>query len=188
MFCSIKCRDKVYELHGDDNLACMLFFEDDQISTDRIILELQDAFGGHDQLLKFLKENDLNKMNKTIFDFDWREDVEKKRIICSLSLDTSRPPVITYSATPASSKLQQKHPEYQKVSKKVLQIMGMHAGKIMVKVFGDLDQEGLGVSMMFSYLRPSCMPNVDLTVINNKCYGFLTRSVKAGQELFVLKG
>jgi hypothetical protein len=189
MYCSVECRNKAYKFHGD-NLDDIWIHNGDvkMINTDRIIIELQEAFGGHEELLKFLKENDLDKMKKTIFDFDWREDAEKKKLICCLSLDTTQPKEFSFAMTPASNKLTRGQPEYEKLREKLLKIFKIYGTLLFDTTENYKDEEYFGLTMFFANVRSSCMPNMDVRMVEDKVFGYATKVIKAGQEITFAKG
>jgi hypothetical protein len=179
------CRDSAYELHGD-NLSAMLVacspFMLSVLSVDRLIRELEVNFGGSEELLKFLKENDLDKLKKTIFDFDWREDAEEKKMICCLSLDTSGSEFFPFELTATS----RTNPEYQGLRTKLLKIFQIFSTYTLAGItLQDLD--GIGVLLFFANLRSSCMSNISIMDLHNKVYGYAMFAVKAGQELLISK-
>jgi hypothetical protein len=184
MFCSLECRNKTYELHGND-LDSMLVYGR-ALSTDRLIRDIQDAFGGHEELLKFLKENDLNKMKKTIFDFDWREDAEKKKIFCLLSANTSHTTPTFYTMSSASFKLIRGITEFKNLQSKLFKTLQLYNFPILNCARG-IGQEGLGFSTLNSIHRHSCLPNLDVIGVDGRIYYFATRPIKAGEELFTVR-
>lgn len=92
MFCSIDCRERIYKKFS--NLNSVIGSNDERnINCDKLLIDVEEAFGGREKLLKFLKENDLNQLNKTVFDYDWSDVNDPNRMQnyyeCILSFDGS---------------------------------------------------------------------------------------------------
>lgn len=188
MFCSVDCRNETYRIHGDE-LNGMLFPDDDlrMLNFDRFIRELEDAFGGHKALLKFFKKNDINKLKKTIFDYDWREDEKKKRIIGCISSDSTHKTFSTYNITLPSYKLTRGHPEFANLGEKLVQLFKIYVIRELNIKGSEQYDERIGISMSHACIRPSCMPNVAVKVIDNKVCTFAMSPIKSGQEIFLAK-
>lgn len=189
MFCSVDCRNKTYKIHGDD-LEGMLIRLDYflTMNTDVMIREVQDAFGGHKALLKFLKKNDLNNLKKTIFDFDWCQDVKKNQMICCLSVNPVPSNSDEFILTPPSNKLTKGHPEYNHLfdKLKVLIQSATMREQIKDKPSSELQEELIGVPSTYNIFRTSCSDNVvGLKIVHNKLCVYIQQHVKAGQELFI---
>lgn len=193
MFCSLKCRDKTYELFGD-NLNDNMVIEYDQMyySSDRHILDAQEAFGGQEELLEFLKENDIENSHKTIFDFDWRgEDIDKMTMKCCLSLDTR---TVTFNdlkcfdIVPPSTELIIGKRELVTLALKLCKVRERypihtsHKLEMSVKI---LRFAATGSIISLAGTRNSCMPNVGVFSIGEKYYAYVRRPVKAGEEILM---
>jgi hypothetical protein len=187
MFCSTECRDKIYELHGDDLKGIIIDYEEMALNSDQFIREVQSAFGGHEQLLKFLKENDVNKLKKTIFDFDWSEDAEKAKMMCCLSVDTSgvsaKMVSDCFQVTRPSSKHKRGHPEFTKCCLKIFKVYERYPLQMTHKILRLIYSVGFGILLFLFSMRYSCMPNMNLENIENKFYGYVLQPIKAGEEV-----
>lgn len=91
MFCSENCRDEVYA--KVKNLDSMVTSNDKHhdINLERLLRECEEAFGGRQGLINFLKQTDWKNLKCTIFDFDFSNpnDPEYKQnlIKCVLALE-----------------------------------------------------------------------------------------------------
>lgn len=184
MFCSVECRDKTYELYGD-SLSDMLVEDEMLTLNNRFWTDVQNAFGGKDKFLKFMKKNNICKMKKTTFDFDWRKDPEKTRIICCVTMDTRH-------AAPMYEQQSFKNfnhkPLLKQFGKKTLTVNGTFCQGLSSKIDGFKSKlEGFGFVLFHVNARISCIPNVETISINNEVYGFVVRHIKAGEEILMTK-
>lgn len=68
MFCSIKCRDLTYK--HIEKFEWLVSDNIQSIRYERILSDIEEAFGGHERLLKFIQEQ-ANDFKKTVFDYDF---------------------------------------------------------------------------------------------------------------------
>jgi hypothetical protein len=79
MFCSIDCRERTYKKFP--KLDGTIGSDDERIvNLEKLLRDAEEAFGGRDNFLNFLKKNDIKKLNKTIFDFDWSDKSDAHRM------------------------------------------------------------------------------------------------------------
>lgn len=195
MFCSEECRTKVYNDYGDD-LKAMIVYAGMEIDSDRIVKDIEQAFGGHKKLLKFLTANDLTRLNTTYFDFDMSDKNHPKYkenlMKCFLSLKTKF--AVTFTKFPLI-------PPTPKTTKGKSQIVDLinHLRDIVQKNLLDIKytnytfaeqvcpevvHDGFQISCIFWYFNHSCMSNVIPTFVDNKTAIIVTKPIKAGEQLF----
>lgn len=68
MFCSVKCRDLTYK--HVEKFEWLVSDNIQNIRYERILSDVEEAFGGHERLLKFIQEQ-ANDFKKTVFDYDF---------------------------------------------------------------------------------------------------------------------
>jgi len=150
----------------------------------RMLSEVAYSFGGHEKLDKFINKTDLKDLKKTIFDFDLcnsEDPVHDKNLpMCFLSLSSKK----DHSVSDGSCNI------YKYVSNKtanhVLSLVPLNlvdnlyfSGRLY-----DPDNDAENISLFRSLINHSCLPNVFFVSIENKIVGFVTKPIKAGEQLF----
>jgi hypothetical protein len=207
MFCSENCRNEATrKFHKYEcQIGFKLFLLNPKIVIQlsmRVFFEALDAHDGNMQSLMSAIEN--NSSHKTIFDFDLSKDdekeVKKKMFLASNSMATTKKHLLKlrmpdkyqvaamiltlYNTT--QFKIDFKSKKYQNfirrfISKNLENI----SYKSLVHIFPDLGFTGDGSFPSLTLITPSCAPNVQVTIVNAKCYVVVLRSIKAGEELSI---
>lgn len=193
MFCSIECRDKTYKIYGDE-IDSMVVYGDMQLNSDRILIDFEQAFGGRKQFLKFLNENDIQKIRKSVFDFDWNEEemIEKFRIISLLSLEIPKGiPALLFTFTSPTFKVAKGSEEYLSLIGHVSQVITSNSTTIVYEHFQVSKQmcpqaihDGITVLIISGLINHSCMNNVDRVIMDNKVFYYAAKPIKKGEQLF----
>lgn len=197
MYCSIECREKIYKAYGDD-LESMLVYAQMFIDGDRMIKDIEAAFGGHNKLLKFLTGNDFSQLKKTIFDFKWDDKEHPKfkenlfKCFLSLGLNEFRPPFILFPLFPPPSiNFTKGRAEIIDLAQNIFQIVNSrtnfieyHDYKFAESVCPDNVNDGLAISVLSNSFKHSCMPNIQPITVENKNVMVVVKPVKAGEQLY----
>lgn len=174
MFCSTNCMDKFYSKSIEMEIA---------LNYDmKMLSEVAYPFGGHEKLDKFINKTDLKDLKKTIFDFDFSNleapEYDKNLTMCFLSLSSKK----DHSVNNGSCNI------YKYVSNKtanhILSLPSLNLAENMYHC-GKLDSQGnASISLFRALINHSCLPNVFFISIENKIVGFVTKKIKAGEQLF----
>lgn len=179
MFCSTTCREKIYEKIED--MTCLLKIGNDY-AHEKIYADIVEKFGGREKLLEFLKQNDVNKLNKSVFDYDWNalDEAEYNRnlAICFLSFTDSfalQPKMKKWSYVEPPQHLAKGNQYILDLIKHACGLMSLNSKCIR---YGAL---GLAFGNLFNH---SCLSNVQRVQIENKVAFYVSKPVKAGEQLF----
>lgn len=187
MFCSVACRDEAYGKFPD--LEVLYPSEDGKFTErccKRMVIELDHAFGGRDNLMKFIKTNNFQKSKKTIFDFDFSDHAEhdKNLILASLSLMSE---VKNKAKTAEFSRFSKLFAGGNQLLEKFLyQLMCINHKNITrtMAVSTVSDHQFAGLLAFSSMINHSCWPNVHFSIVGDKAVAFVGRKIKAGEQLF----
>lgn len=193
MFCSLECRDDVYERCL--NLDSMMASSHPYFTMEKILFDADKAFGGREKLLKFIEENDVTKMEKTFFDYDLsdpRDPSYKENLIKSvLSLNSA--------ANEATREMFAEKARVCSGGNPLIEIFLTHLGLIysengdirncMQREDGPSDEERTEAYLFgrFSdFLNHSCEPNVNATNGRDAdSFIYCCKPIKAGHQLFL---
>lgn len=194
MFCSLDCRDRTYKKVGE-NLDWMIS-NDAEFKIEKLVCDVEEAFGGRDKLVKFLKENDIRSMKNTFFDFDLSDpsdpNYKQNSIKCILSLNHK--PLLSVLPTPqnVTTKARTIAKGNQLIEKFVNHLIGVFhrnaSPRAYVKRGDGLSErniEGRTVFVFKQLLNHSCMPNIDKIGGGIDWYYYATMPIKAGEQLFL---
>lgn len=188
MFCSVDCRERTYRKFPT-KLDGTIGSDDERIiNCDKLLLDAEEAFGGRDNFVKFLKENDLKKLNKTVFDFDWSnaEDSRRKQNFyeCILSFNGDfnfkevkiepSPELVGNNRTLINGV---KHLAYVKCK------YGMVHESFDTIPAGPPIKEGNHMYSFINLLKHSCVANVGSFHGDHNLILYALEPVKAGEEL-----
>lgn len=197
MYCSETCRNKTYKAYGDD-LENMLVYAQMFINGDRMVKDIEAAFGGHEKLLKFLTGNDFTKLNKTVFDYKWNDENHPKynenlmKCFLSLGVNEWRPPFILFPLHPPPSiNFTKGRAEIVDLAQNIFQIVNSRTTMIMYndykfaeQVCPDAVHDGCAISVLSETFKHSCMSNIQQIVVDNKFATIVTKPIKAGEQLY----
>lgn len=178
MYCSTDCREKTYEKIVE--MTSLMRIGND-LSHEKIYADIAEKFGGRANLLKFLEQNDVTKLDKTVFDYDWNTlneaDYNRNLAICFLSFSDS------YSLAPVLNYGYEEPPEQLTKGNKYILDLIKHACGLMSINSKCIRYGALGLSFgnLFNH---SCMPNIQRVQIENKVAFYVSKPVKAGEQLF----
>lgn len=203
MFCSIKCRDEIYKKIKPENFDCLIS-EDVPSLYARILYNYEYAFGGRENLMKFTKENDFKKWKKTVFDYDFSDREDPNYNLNALKGILSYFAPLDYKAN-RKCNLQ----EVEKVAKgnsvlkdfiehisvvwatsvmSIVQCDGMKIGSKnpirdhnRARQFGKQEFRYHLFSPLINY---SCFPNMQRVITDARIIWYVTRPVRAGEQLF----
>lgn len=187
MFCSIDCRERTYKKFPI--LERTIGSNDERVvNFEKLLYDAEEAFGGRDNLIKFLKENDIKKLNKTVFDFDWSDKDDPHRLqnfyecIFSLNGDFNL----------QSLKIE---PSLELVGNNRILLNGLkHLAHVCCK-FGMVHEsfdtvpagapikEGHFIHAFVNILKHSCVSNVGSFHGDNNLILYVMEPIKAGEEL-----
>jgi hypothetical protein len=207
MFCSEKCRNEaIRKFHKYEcQIGFKLFLLNPKIVIQlpmRVFFEALDAHDGNMESLMSAIEN--NSSDKTIFDFDLSKDdekeVKKKMFLANNSMSTTTKHLLKYRMpdkyqvaamiltlyNTTQFKIDFKSKKYQNfirrfISKNLENI----SYKSLVHIVHDIGYTGDGSFPSLKLITHSCAPNVQVTIVNAKCYVVVSRSIKAGEELSI---
>lgn len=182
MFCSSECREKTYNYIATplDMIAASSSLN--VVKGLRLMALGRDAYGD-EQFMKFVKNYEVAKDAKTIFDFDLSnaksKSFKKNMLECILGLN--------YRLVSGSSKVA--------VSTGMKNFMDHLAGIIDLNALGVqyLDSEassglklhGSAVLAFGSLLNHSCDPNIQRISIDGKVVFIVCKSIKSNSQLFI---
>jgi SET domain-containing protein len=140
-----------------------------------------DGFSGKKAFENFLKNNDIKKLNKTIFDYDLSDSKDpkykEKLAICLMSLKSMK----NYTM---GNCLSQNH----LTDKNRNHILGIRHLNQQHTYYYDGEHKavysGNSVSVFVSLLNHSCLPNVHSFSVDNKVAVVVLKPIKEGEQLF----
>jgi hypothetical protein len=138
-------------------------------------------------LLKFLKQNDITKMSKSIFDFDWneRENVEKFKMISLISMGIKKGiiPILTFTLPRVKQEMLTLINHLDEViNSNHIPIIYEHY-QVAEQMCPELIHDGFTVSLFGSLINHSCMSNIDRVIVNNKIFFYASKPIKKGEQL-----
>lgn len=187
MFCSETCRDKAYEKFPD--LEVLHPSEDGRMNHrcyERMIIELDHAFGGRDNLMKYIQANNFQKSKKTVFDFDFTDhsEYDKNLILSSLSLMTEiKNRAKTLEISHFSKVFAEGNQLLEKFFRHVMSVSCKNCTKTLA-VSTVSNHQFSGLLTFHSMMNHACWPNVHFSYVSNKLVAYVGRSIKAGEQLF----
>ena len=197
MFCSEKCRDKVYK--DVENLDSMVTKEEFSLNPERFLREIVKSFGSREDLIQFLKRNDYKKFDCTIFDFDFRDpdnpECKKNLIKCVLSF-YFRDPIMKYHFDEEAyykPLVKAAAGDDLMIEKFLLHFALIHEKRgHRSEVGSPLDQTVpdmfknivFGVSTFSPHINHRCDPNIGVVASELGRYLLVLKPIKAGNELF----
>lgn len=188
MYCSEKCRDEVYSTV--ENLDSMISNPFSGVSAARILRETEEAFGGHESFLKFLKQSNWKNFDYTVFDFDLSNpddpNYRANMIKCILSLKLFNIKFVI------NAKTLQVTPVVKQAGKgnSLIEIFLLHLVKTCelraeMTVNDSHEMPATMNSNAFQcYLNHHCEPNVFVIQSDVMCMICVQKSIKAGEQLF----
>lgn len=189
MFCSLECRNKTYQLYGDD-IDFMIITASMELNSDRILIDIEDIFGGREKLLKFLNENDVQCLETTIFDFDWNDKENRKKFEIMSLLSLPRSKILFLSFTPPSFKIVRGNEKYFKLLGLISQVINLNLCNVTYDHYQmsqqtcpELVHDGFTISLFSPYLSLSCMNNIDRVIVDNKIFYYIVKPVEKGEKL-----
>lgn len=186
MFCSYLCRDKTYK--HVENLDWMISENEQSIRFEKILSEVEEAFNGHNTLLKFLK-NDISKIKTTVFDYDFSfpKQVRMNQIKACLSLIPSSTQV---SSTAAAQAVSKGNPLIEKFIKNFAAICERNCISTNYRsddstTPGQSMIEGMTLNPFLSLINHSCVNNVAAVENENEIILYAVKPIEAGAQIFL---
>jgi hypothetical protein len=164
------------------------------LTGDRILDDFVRAFGGRENFSKFLDENVLLNLDKTVFDFDWTDEdqVDEYKVICLLSLFDFSFSGLLYDISKGSFRTVQGNQKYIGVLNHFNYILNTHGSflhywlyEMSVQICPGTVHDGMLITLFGRLFGHSCMPNVEEIIVGNKMVYYTTKPVKAGEQLFM---
>lgn len=192
--CSVCCRAKMdlaICMHSTKKMIC----SDECYRSSLMSLRPDDdiiyaSFGGVKKALNFFDKFDINTINKTVFDFNLRDEshpfYKENLLRCALSFNRRfSPSDISLEGASASIKNNQKLVDYYKTASNLV----LHASYPLESVENvngvkRPSIEGFLIFPFYNLINHSCTPNVENVVIFNRSFLYTTKPIKAGDELF----
>ncbi|XP_070496115.1 N-lysine methyltransferase SMYD2-like [Chironomus tepperi] len=174
MFCSPECREIIYS-------KC-LNMETFMCDNVKILAFIMDGFNGKEKFEDFSNNNDIKKLNKTIFDYDFSdaEDPENKEKLTKSFLSLKSINEFKVRNFCLSQNHLSDHTRNH--------ILGIRSINEQRTHFYNGDQtvinSGNSISTFVSLLNHSCIPNVHSFSVDNKVSVIVLKPVKAGEQLF----
>lgn len=194
MFCSNDCRDRTYK-KVEGNLHWMIS-ENNEFKIEKLVRDVEEAFGGRQELVKFLESGNFCNMKKTFFNFDLSDPSDSSYmqniIKCILSLDSkpspSYPPLSSDNAEKARV-IANGNLLIEKFAKHLTGVFNKNGScRAYVKRGENISErtaEGRTVFVLKHYFNHSCVPNIDKIGSDIDWYYYATKPIKAGEQLFI---
>lgn len=185
MFCTEECREKAYSSFPD--ISCMISLSEDNtsmhIQVAQLLAQAESAFHGHENLIKYIKTNDYKTSKKTIFDYDFSDQNDQSydmnRMKAALSLISQVYKVLM-------REVQKETKEVAKGNKHLEEFL-KHTCGVFIKntyyfrQFDILVMVTLPIGSLFNH---SCLANISYIDNNGTAVFYVTRPIKAGEQLF----
>lgn len=148
------------------------------------------SFGGVRKLLNFFDKFPIDTINKTVFDFNFRDEdhpfYKENLLRCVLSFNKRfAPSSISVEEASESIRNNQKLTDYYKAASNLV----LHASYPLegVEIVNGVKRpsiEGFLIYPFYNLINHSCTPNVENVIIFNRSFLYTTKPIKAGDELF----
>lgn len=206
MFCSEACRDDVYA--KVENLDSMFPGKYDDSKPDvrkfppeKVFRETEEAFGGRQNLIKFVKENGLdeplNNLDCTVFDFDFSnpDDPEYKAnlIKCLLAFGIQVSPILAMNIRKGYMPLVEAAIGDDKILKEVfIKLATICETRTVSTQFelpegkGDAEKDGQvnSSSAFLLHMNNRCVGNTFGLPTEDGCAIVIIKPIKAGEQLY----
>jgi hypothetical protein len=186
MFCSIKCREEIYRKFKDKNFECLIS-EDLCRLFEKYLYNYEDAFGGRESLIKFIKENNLTKWKKTVFDYDFGDRNASDYNLKALKSILSYYAPLDYKANKKCNWEEEveKVTKGNAVLKDFLEHMGVVWGtSVMSIINSEYGSQQYRFHMFSPLINYSCFPNINRVITDARIILYVTRPIKPGEQLF----
>lgn len=185
MFCSTECRESVYKKFKDLDAVVCEYNNAQSFNYYKALVDMDEAFDGRDKLIDFLKNNDLKKHKKTIFEYDWNNmtDLQQKeaRFKCLLSFNDDID--CRHAVYNCSHEITQGNRLVIETTKRIARTVFKHGVTIKGKTENtEAVIEGTSVFNFSTMFKHSCQPNIEYLTPHDQVL-YVARFVKAGGEL-----
>lgn len=189
MFCSIACRDKTYKYI--QNVDWMISENVQAIRFEKILSDVEEAFNGKNALMKFLKQNDIEKTKATIFDYDFSNSkhIRMNQIKASLSLIPTTSRRTIHRISDAARDVSKGEPSVEKFIKKLASVSEKNCNLSKnisdeSRLCGQCLIEGQTLYPFCSLINHSCDPNIMPLDGDVELVFYAIKPIKKGEQLF----